>query len=283
MPQNDSFFIGWSNKTPSGYVKKTRLFVLSIIPIILLAAFAFINSQKPVNNAAFEFGTLTAVEGTLIKKPVPMLRMNMGNDLSGTPVFQHLLLVDVMKFGAEKAIGEMEKVAGHSLYGRAVKLNGTLIYYNGKTVLELTEGGSAFIGLSGQKAYADLAKEDKGTAKLRGEIVDTKCFFGVMKPGNGKTHKSCAVRCLSGGIPAILATENKDGQQDYYIILGEDGQSINMDLLDFTADHIQLTGKVERMEDWNILYTSAGKICPCLLYTSPSPRDATLSRMPSSA
>ena len=25
------------------------------------------------------------------------------------------------------------------------------------------------------------------------------------------------------------------------------------------------------------------KICPCLLYTSPSPRDATLSRMPSSA
>jgi len=262
MPQNDSFFIGWSNKTPSGYLKKTRLFVLSIIPIILLAAFAFIKSQKPVNNAAFEFGTLTTVEGTLIKKPVPMLRMNVGNDLSGAPVFQHLLLVDVMKFGAEKAISEMEKIAGHSLYGRAVKLNGTLIYYNGKTVLELTEGGSAFIGLSGQKAYADLAKEDKGTAKLRGEIVDTKCFFGVMKPGNGKTHKSCAVRCLSGGIPAILATENKSGQQDYYIILGEDGQSINMDLLDFTADHIQLTGKVERMEDWNILYTSAGKICP---------------------
>ena len=26
-----------------------------------------------------------------------------------------------------------------------------------------------------------------------------------------------------------------------------------------------------------------GKVYPCLLYTSPSPRDATLSRMPSSA
>ena len=29
--------------------------------------------------------------------------------------------------------------------------------------------------------------------------------------------------------------------------------------------------------------TGSGKSCTCLLYTSPSPRDATLSRMPSSA
>ena len=30
-------------------------------------------------------------------------------------------------------------------------------------------------------------------------------------------------------------------------------------------------------------HTSAGRVPTCLLYTSPSPRDATLSRMPSSA
>ena len=30
-------------------------------------------------------------------------------------------------------------------------------------------------------------------------------------------------------------------------------------------------------------HPTVGKICTCLLYTSPSPRDATLSRMPSSA
>ena len=32
-----------------------------------------------------------------------------------------------------------------------------------------------------------------------------------------------------------------------------------------------------------VAYLSAGPDKPCLLYTSPSPRDATLSRMPSSA
>ena len=35
--------------------------------------------------------------------------------------------------------------------------------------------------------------------------------------------------------------------------------------------------KVEKLE------TSSEEYLPCLLYTSPSPRDATLSRMPSSA
>ena len=262
MSQNDSFFIGWLDKTPTDYAKKTRLFVLATLLIIILTALAFINSQKPMNNAAFEFGTLTTVEGTLIEKPIPMLRMYIGDDLEGKPIFQHLMLVDVVKFGAEKAIGAMEQIAGQSLYGKAIKLRGTLIYYNGKTVLELTEEGNAFQGLSEQKAYTVLVKEDKGGTKLRGEIVDPKCFFGVMKPGDGKTHKSCAVRCLSGGIPAILATESKDGQQDYYILLGEDGQSINANLLDFTADHIQIRGKVEQMADWHILYTNAGQICP---------------------
>ena len=36
-------------------------------------------------------------------------------------------------------------------------------------------------------------------------------------------------------------------------------------------------------EDDSAVSTSDGDYDPCLLYTSPSPRDATLSRMPSSA
>ena len=41
------------------------------------------------------------------------------------------------------------------------------------------------------------------------------------------------------------------------------------------------------MRDWHRRYyeifRSDDQFCNCLLYTSPSPRDATLSRMPSSA
>ena len=42
-------------------------------------------------------------------------------------------------------------------------------------------------------------------------------------------------------------------------------------------DWTELTHK--QLKDWNVKHTSL----TCLLYTSPSPRDATLSRMPSSA
>ena len=36
-------------------------------------------------------------------------------------------------------------------------------------------------------------------------------------------------------------------------------------------------------EELEVLFEGAAQPCICLLYTSPSPRDATLSRMPSSA
>ena len=38
-----------------------------------------------------------------------------------------------------------------------------------------------------------------------------------------------------------------------------------------------------KREGYNYLQMSLYQVCGCLLYTSPSPRDATLSRMPSSA
>jgi hypothetical protein len=38
------------------------------------------------------------------------------------------------------------------------------------------------------------AAVDLGEVQLTGEIVDSKCYFGVMNPGNGKVHRDCAVR-----------------------------------------------------------------------------------------
>ena len=37
------------------------------------------------------------------------------------------------------------------------------------------------------------------------------------------------------------------------------------------------------LPEFKIFYSGVGKINACLLYTSPSPRDGLLSRMPSSA
>ena len=64
----------------------------------------------------------------------------------------------------------------------------------------------------------------------------------------------------------------------YNIVNGHDGRTVlEVALAGFSRDDIEV--ETER----NVLTVSARKAPPCLLYTSPSPRDATLSRMPSSA
>ena len=41
--------------------------------------------------------------------------------------------------------------------------------------------------------------------------------------------------------------------------------------------------RVSKLSHAGIFAMAVDQMCSCLLYTSPSPRDATLSRMPSSA
>ena len=53
------------------------------------------------------------------------------------------------------------------------------------------------------------------------------------------------------------------------------------DYLQGSSKKFRIDGIEERVKGYG--YTDNGKDIDCLLYTSPSPRDATLSRMPSSA
>jgi len=139
-----------------------------------------------------------------------------------------------LKFSASKTIKAIEDKAETSLTNKSIQLEGTLSHYKGKNVLELTNGADAYLGLSNSTITLPVAQKPLGNKKIRGEIIDPKCFFGVMKPGSGKTHKSCAARCLSGGIPAVA----------------------------YTADHIQLKGEISQMADWKIIHTSPSSICP---------------------
>ena len=53
-----------------------------------------------------------------------------------------------------------------------------------------------------------------------------------------------------------------------------------------SSAHLILISKIAGWNDQGLLFDIAlhfGTLLACLLYTSPSPRDATLSRMPSSA
>jgi len=260
--KNNEFFIGWSDKMPSSYAQAVKKMVVLLIPIVLLVAFLVVKAQKDFSTSNFEYGTTTVLEGTLIKTPAPMLRINWGMDLDEKPVFQHILLVGFGKLGAQRTLTKIENKIGHDLNGKPVILAGTLIYHDGKTTLELTDGIAAYKGASNKLANSTISTIPLGTLNLQGEIIDPKCFFGVMKPGDGKPHKSCAARCISGGIPPIFVTRKLNGERDYYLLVGENGEAINQEILPFVADQLRITGQANQMHDWKILSLATTKdIC----------------------
>jgi hypothetical protein len=95
-------------------------------------------------------------------------------------------------------------------------------------------------------ALASAEEQPLGTWTLAGEIVDSKCHLGVMKPGRGRPHKECAVRCISGGIPPVLRVTSPDGRAVYLSLVGDDGRAVNREVLPWVAEPVEITGRVVR-------------------------------------
>ncbi len=59
-----------------------------------------------------------------------------------------------------------------------------------------------------------------GPVELVGELVDSKCYLGVMRPATGKVHRACAVRCLKGGVPPGLLVRETGGRDTMLVLSG---------------------------------------------------------------
>ena len=93
----------------------------------------------------------------------------------------------------------------------------------------------------------DPAKSnDIGPVTLRGEIVDSKCYLGVMNPGNGKVHRDCAARCISGGAPPAFVARDAEGASRVLLLVGSDGRQLNREVLSFVAEPIEVSGELLR-------------------------------------
>lgn len=96
---------------------------------------------------------------------------------------------------------------------------------------------------------------DLGQVTLSGEIVDSKCYLGVMNPGSGKVHRDCAVRCISGGIPPAFSVKDAEGRPKILLLAGVDGRQLNREVLDFVAEPITIRGRLTRSGETYILWT----------------------------
>ncbi|MDA7961063.1 MAG: hypothetical protein MPK36_00645 [Gammaproteobacteria bacterium] len=105
---------------------------------------------------------------------------------------------------------------------------------------------------------AELGFESLGGVVFRGEIADSKCFLGVMKPGAGAVHKACAELCLLGGIPPMLVVQNAQREKFGYLLLNTDGTSAAKSLAPLAAESVQVRGELLRQGDLLFVKMNAG-------------------------
>lgn len=247
----NEFYIGWQDKAPHGYAKTIRAAVLCLLLLVLFVGIGLVLTQKPVAVSTFELTQLRTLEGILVKSPIPCLKLPTGINTAGVQEYQRVLLIGFGKHGAQPTLEAIEKAQQQSLEGKGVRLEGKLIYYDGKLAMELSNGLEAYKGKSALEDKASAQKQ-LGELSLKGEILDPKCYLGVMRPGEGKPHRSCAIRCIEGGIPPLFKVSGEQGQQ-YFFALDANGQPINDQVAKYVADEILLCGEVEQWDDWYIV------------------------------
>ncbi len=233
-----------------------RRFLLGLIPSVFLLSMALqgmvVASFRDPGDGFWNLDVDSAQFGVLAHAPYPVLRIP--GDAPGT--VETILVVSEGKFGASDQTIAFD--------GRFVQLRGHMLERGSRRMIELSgEGAITTFDSDDDEQVATLRSvemEDLGEQTLRGEIVDSRCFLGTMKPGEGLTHKACATRCVAGGVPPMLVVATEEGPRGYLVANG-DGSAAGVGIHRFVGDQIEVTGQVVRAGDLRSIRIDPGDIC----------------------
>ena len=227
MKTNDNeFYVGYLPKAPDGLARFVKPMVTGLIAMALVVSLALVFAQHPFPTSNFEFGTNRTYRGLVVNRPYPELRASDG---------QYLLVLPG-KHGA--------KTFADSFNGFAVEMRGSRIERGGHTMIEILPESARRLGQTPAQYIPHV--EPLGEVTLTGEIVDSKCFLGVMNPGNGKTHRDCAARCISGGIPPAFIAKDARGVSAFMLLSGPNGEPLHREVLDYVAEPVRIRGSLIR-------------------------------------
>jgi hypothetical protein len=230
MKEADEFYIGYQPRAPRNLARLIRWVVAALFALGALAALVLVFGQRPFPAAFFDFGNVRDFEGTLRLKPVPMLQEQGGRT-------RHALTAEG-KHGLAHDLAQLD--------GRRVRLRGTAIRRDGMSMLEVADGSLQPLDAA-PVATPDAGPVELGVHTLIGEIVDSKCYLGVMNPGRAKPHRDCAVRCISGGVPPLFVVQDAMGGAAQLWLVNADGSPVNQQVLDRVAEPLAITGAVARI------------------------------------
>ena len=235
------FFIGWEDRPAAASVSHSRSRALILLAIFLVLAGLVAALQKGFRaKGTWDFAQQTFT-GILLAEPYPTL-------VSGDGIYY---LVMQNKQGV--AVSDAQPFDLNT-----VEIVGSLIEDPDQPVAMIAVENTGAITSTGtaNSNPLQLATASRQVT-LRGEIIDSKCAFGAMNPGVLKTHRACAIVCLSGDIPPVLVVRHDGGASaTHYLLLNDDGKPIKEAAIKFAALPVEITGTVTEVGSWKILKTT---------------------------
>jgi sulfoxide reductase heme-binding subunit YedZ len=236
----DAFYVGYHPVAPRGIARGAGAMAAGAVTVALLGSALLARTQGAADPGTFEYGTLTTLRGQIREHPYPMLLVPGGPRTDRTAAYTRYLLVAEGKHGAQEA------VAGRD--GEWVDLTGTRIAREGRLMLEVAAHGVAHYEPPDnvRLGIPVPAPVTLGRYTLEGEIVDSKCWLGVMKPATGNVHRGCAHRCLAGGIPPLLMVDDGGGAPLHLLLTQADGSPAPRHFAERVGRRMELSGVVVR-------------------------------------
>jgi hypothetical protein len=240
---NMDFFIGYNWPLSAGTARVLTRVGLGLGIAAAGLAGGLAAGHRPLDGGNFEFGHVGEHSGTVVGQPVPMLRPADGRE-------PWPLLVATGKHGADDLVRGLE--------GREVAVQATRISRGDREMLEVAEvlrprlkSPPPTSARPRDVRAGPQSGPPETTVSLTGEIVDSKCFLGVMVPGEGITHRGCAALCLRGGIPAALHVKRPDGSAGLYLIAGS--TATRDQAIAWAGEVVEMTGTVTQQGGWQVL------------------------------
>jgi hypothetical protein len=235
----EDFYVGWQDEAPPALARAARRAGLLAVALGALVGTAVAVSQSVLPDGTFEYGRVPRWTGRLVAEPLPLLVGATRDDDPGTPPTT-LVLVGTGKHGVSGDV--------RALDGSIATLRGSRVARDGDvSMLEVHS-----VEESSAAPRTAPATSSLGPATLVGELVDTKCWLGVMRPATGKVHRACAVRCLSGGVPPGLLVHLGDGDVVTVLLSGSEGRPLDVPAR-LAARVLRVEGELEVREDVLVL------------------------------
>jgi hypothetical protein len=227
MSSESEFYVGYL-PMPGGLRRTILRVVVALATVAAGVAAILAAGQNPFPASTFEYQQYHDFRGTLLAEPYPAL------DIPGAGL--PWLLVAPGKHG----VGDLT-----ALNGRTVQLRGERIMHGADHMIEIAPDSLRSVGPGEAPAVPTIL----GQVELTGEIVDSKCYFGVMNQGNGKVHRDCAARCISGGVPPVFLVRDARGRTQTLLLA-----NWRRGLLDKVAEPATIRGRLVRAAGRLTLY-----------------------------